>query len=58
LTERPVYQTLSLFEQRSLFAANKEAFIKVGKNDAGLKSYIETLERFINAHDAPLGSCE
>lgn len=58
LPERPVYQTLSLWEQRVLFGAHKEAFTKVGTNDVGLKSYIKTLERFINAHDEPLGSCE
>jgi len=55
---RPVLQDISVEDQRAMKQASPEGFAKTATNDATLKAHVNVLERTIQAHDEPLGSCD
>jgi hypothetical protein len=58
LPYRPVLTDISVEDQRWLKKENSSMLETISLNDAALKSHVVLLERLIDAHDEPLGSCD
>lgn len=55
---RSVLSDISIEDQQWLHLHNQDLLLQIGSNDAALKSQVRLLERLIQNHDEPLGSCE
>ncbi len=55
---RPLLVDIAVEDQLSMRNASPKGFEEVATNDATLKSHVVVLERVIQAHDEPLGSCD
>lgn len=51
LPERPVLETVSIEDQRSMKNASQKGFSQLGRNDLALKDWVVVVEKITAAHN-------